>query len=473
MSQNLRTLITNRCLSSVTGNPWKHVFDCYRKSHLDASGFAHFCFHCSKWFTSKQDSVSDCHAHIRKHDIPFRCNPVTFRQATACAGYCPVHLGRTDLPADERMTQYPDLTAWKKHISRCIPEYIEEHDANSLSCPHPLCPVLGLPVKDLWRHLENVHSVAEPAALGKRKADPADDQDIEGPPEIKIRRIAVNVSQGHTRVPKNFPEDASSPGPARSLSSGLGPDIPQIAGTALSISSSDFSYTGSDSRDHSSCSTASTPLSSPLDPGDMVGFRGDCCSPWSTRWDSASKECFSSVDPTILNMPFDPALSTVVSSLLDPALRTDTPAPESSQSTANEPSPESCERQHSAILPASAEPETDQPSPTGKNQYEVESLVDKWHGWFYVKWIDGSCTWEPKKNILDNDLIRDLQTRHKGLGCGVEIVRTRRQGRKVEYRVHFRGRPSEEDEWVLERHLSRTLIQEHRPSRKGKERKNR
>ena len=155
------------------------------------SGFAHFCFHCSKWFTSQLESVSDCEAHIAKDDIPFRCNPVTFRQATACAGYCPVHLGRTDLPADERMTQFPDLTAWKKHISRCIPEYIEKHDANSLLCPHPLCPVSDLSVRDLWRHLEDVHSVAEPAASRKHKADPADDQDIEDPPKIKIRRMAI------------------------------------------------------------------------------------------------------------------------------------------------------------------------------------------------------------------------------------------------------------------------------------------
>jgi hypothetical protein len=64
-----------------------------------------------------------------------------------------------------------------------------------------------------------------------------------------------------------------------------------------------------------------------------------------------------------------------------------------------------------------------------------------------------------------------FQTRHEGLGCGVEIVRTRWQGRKVEYRVHFRGRPDEENEWVPEKHLSRALIQQHRPSRKGKERK--
>ena len=75
-----------------------------------------------------------------------------------------------------------------------------------------------------------------------------------------------------------------------------------------------------------------------------------------------------------------------------------------------------------------------------------------------MKWLDGSCTWEPKQNILDDELIRDLQTRHQGLDCGVEIVRTRRRGRQVEYRVHFRGRLGEEDEWVLEKYMSRTLI---------------
>jgi hypothetical protein len=311
-------------MESITVNPWKHVFDCYQKSHLKASGFAHFCFHCSKWFTSKLDSISDCKAHVESGDVPFRCNPVTFRKATACAGYCPVHLGRIDLPADERMTQYSDRTAWQRHISRCIPQYIKKHDANSLPCPHPLCPILCPSDRALWHHLEDVHSVAKPAAFGKRKADPADDQDVEDPPEIKKQYIAIKVSQGRKRVPITLPEDAPRPGSARSLSLGLGPNIPQIARAGLSISSSDFSYTGGDGRDGSSCSTASTPLSSPLDPGDMVGFGGDWRSPWSGRRDGASEECFSFVDPTTLNMPFGPALSTVVSSLLDPALRTDT-----------------------------------------------------------------------------------------------------------------------------------------------------
>ena len=68
---------------------------------------------------------------------------------------------------------------------------------------------------------------------------------------------------------------------------------------------------------------------------------------------------------------------------------------------------------------------------------------------------------------MDDQLIEDLEKRYEGLGCGVEIVRACRQGSKVKYRVHFRGRLSEEDVWVPEKCMSRVLIEQHRPSRKG------
>ena len=62
-----------------------------------------------------------------------------------------------------------------------------------------------------------------------------------------------------------------------------------------------------------------------------------------------------------------------------------------------------------------------------------------------MKWFDGSCSWEPRKNILDDELIEDLRRDYRGLNWGVEIVRTRRtKGGKTEDRVHFIGRPSRE-----------------------------
>jgi hypothetical protein len=52
---------------------------------------------------------------------------------------------------------------------------------------------------------------------------------------------------------------------------------------------------------------------------------------------------------------------------------------------------------------------------------------------------------------------------YEGLGPGVEILRTRRaKGKKVEYCVYFKGRPSKEDIWVMEKFLSPELIENHK-----------
>ncbi|KAK0747298.1 hypothetical protein B0T21DRAFT_354048, partial [Apiosordaria backusii] len=91
--------------------------------------------------------------------------------------------------------------------------------------------------------------------------------------------------------------------------------------------------------------------------------------------------------------------------------------------------------------------------------FTVDRLLDRWKGWFYVKWFDGSCSWEPRKNILDPGLIEDLERNHRGLHLGVEVIRPRStKGRKTEYRVHFKGRPEKEDTWVAEKYMSPELI---------------
>lgn len=95
-----------------------------------------------------------------------------------------------------------------------------------------------------------------------------------------------------------------------------------------------------------------------------------------------------------------------------------------------------------------------------KEQFTVDRLIDEWRGWFYVKWLDGSCSWEPRKNVLDKALIEDLRRDYKGLSSGVEVVRTRQtKGRKMDYRVRFKGRDEREDIWVAERFLSVELRQ--------------
>ncbi|KAK4095597.1 hypothetical protein Purlil1_393 [Purpureocillium lilacinum] len=153
---------------------WQHTYDCHESYYKATSSFVKFCFHCSKWVAGQGEWKHHCQSHIESGDIPFRCDPIVFRHAVACAGYCPVHLGRQELPAHQRMTHYVDKYSWKRHLSDCLPAYIMGQGPSNFACPHMLCPAAFNSSDDLWHHLEDVHSVPKPktSPFGKRKTPP-------------------------------------------------------------------------------------------------------------------------------------------------------------------------------------------------------------------------------------------------------------------------------------------------------------
>nr|CEG04721.1 unnamed protein product [Fusarium clavum]CEG05819.1 unnamed protein product [Fusarium clavum] len=100
--------------------------------------------------------------------------------------------------------------------------------------------------------------------------------------------------------------------------------------------------------------------------------------------------------------------------------------------------------------------------------YLVDSLLGRWgKGLFYLRWLDGSYGWEPRENILDDELVRRFDESYQGFKDGVEVLRTRSRNGKVEYRLHWEGRPKGEDWWVAEKELHPELIEEHKPRKKG------
>jgi len=151
------------------------------------------------------------------------------------------------------------------------------------------------------------------------------------------------------------------------------------------------------------------------------------------------------IDPSLSGMP----MAFGVSKDTSPIPSTETPGPE--------------------VLPLL--PEGPRESDAPSEDYPVDCLLDKWGGWVFVKWLDGTCSWEPRSNILDGRLIKNLKDEHKGLGLGVEVIQTRWTTRKkAEYRVHFKGRLNQEDEWVLEKYMSCEIIEKYGPkenTRKG------
>lgn len=204
-TKSLKTNLFHRA-SLPHNSRWNHIYRCFEASHHEQYGFATFCFLCSDWVTSETEWLAHCQSHIHKQEIPFRCDPITFRHATACAGYCPVHLGRGDLAADKRMQQYPDQNAWRRHIFKCIPTYIQTRpDPTHLSCPHPDCPHSSTSRDELWHHLGDIHGLPS-APVDKRKSN----VDLSDPPKRfkSMFQLDFDPSLGKVNQPMSDDEDA-------------------------------------------------------------------------------------------------------------------------------------------------------------------------------------------------------------------------------------------------------------------------
>jgi len=497
---------------------WKHTYRCSEKFYEKNCGFAQFCFLCSCWITNQKAWLRHCQNHIDKHQVPFRCNPVFFRQAVACAGYCPIHLGRTDLPADTRMQQYLDTHAWKRHVSQCVSAYINARvESTSIACPHPECPRSFESGQDLQNHLKDVHSI-EIFTRTKRKSSPEDCQDGKFKSYRPVKRTRTPLPAGRNSEPLHDSTDLDDADLVDLSTSDFEPSPMNLHWTTSPLSGSTSPRSSDkdslwDQRDD--FSDAPTELSSQLDDpapkhlDDEGRYFPNTSSPTindiSSGPESQSSDS-SAIFPTeIYNEPsprppawlVDPELQRFSDHHREPRISTLNSDQDSTRSKTLAaqipPNPSTrdrqtaggkahllkdCEVRISEIIQAT-EPEAvaeetlrqsgqdnelaystpGTPKDSSEDYYMVECLLDEWKGWFYVKWGDGSYSWQPRGNILDRGLIEDLRRDYKGLGPGVEILHTRRaKGKKVEYRVHFKGRPSKEDIWVLEKVLSPELI---------------
>jgi hypothetical protein len=127
-----------------------------------------FCFQCSTWVTSETDWERHCQDHLDKFEIPLRCDPVTFRHASACAGYCPCCLRDPTLSASERMRQFPNRALWLRHVEKHL---LDIDFSKPVPCPHPPCtePFLFQLRQDLLEHLQDCHSIPISSSGRKRK----------------------------------------------------------------------------------------------------------------------------------------------------------------------------------------------------------------------------------------------------------------------------------------------------------------
>jgi hypothetical protein len=71
--------------------------------------------------------------------------------------------------------------------------------------------------------------------------------------------------------------------------------------------------------------------------------------------------------------------------------------------------------------------------PVHEDEYLVGCLLGRWgKNLFYLRWLDGTYGWEPRKNILDCDLLRRFEDRYAGFRDGLQVLGTRKRNGKVE-----------------------------------------
>lgn len=81
--------------------------------------------------------------------------------------------------------------------------------------------------------------------------------------------------------------------------------------------------------------------------------------------------------------------------------------------------------------------------------YQVECLLARWgKNTFFLRWCDGTTGWEPKRNILDKQMLDEFEARYQGFDEGVDVLNSRSKAGKRQYLLHWHGRPLREDSWV-------------------------
>ncbi|KAK8038354.1 hypothetical protein PG994_015121 [Apiospora phragmitis] len=375
---------------------WKHVYDCSRRFYYQKHGSAEFCFLCSSWITGRQGWENHCQRHLDSGAFPPRCNPVTFRHAVACAGYCPACLRNTLLPASQRMRQFLDLPSWKRHISRCVSESIaSQEDSVSIPCLYLSCSSVFVCRSDLVYHLDDAHGIEGLTVKVEEKWTPIQ-EDLSNRAEHHCRQSWSQEQQTLGQVTISAPKDdyglyELSLNTSCLLPSGFPPDNMSNIATLEEVP------------DISSSTRGSAELSPIGEPHEDV----------------------------------------LITGMLDPRL--------------GEPS---IGLEQSSLTETLSVSGTNQDSVTsdsaGENLVESVDIADVAMGipgrtvWYLVKWQgfeNKDNSWEVTVNISP-DMVKDFDASFQGNDAGVELIDKRLRNGKSEYLVKWLGRSQKENSWL-------------------------
>ncbi|KAI1839415.1 hypothetical protein JX266_014374 [Neoarthrinium moseri] len=92
--------------------------------------------------------------------------------------------------------------------------------------------------------------------------------------------------------------------------------------------------------------------------------------------------------------------------------------------------------------------------------YAIDCILERWKkDVFLVRWLgDGSSSWVPQSDILDDDLLEAFENNYSGYQDGLEMARAGRHSGRTRYRIYWKGRSSSEAVWSDGKDLSPALL---------------
>ncbi|PHH86043.1 hypothetical protein CDD83_10835 [Cordyceps sp. RAO-2017] len=76
---------------------------------------------------------------------------------------------------------------------------------------------------------------------------------------------------------------------------------------------------------------------------------------------------------------------------------------------------------------------SEDPSRQVTDVYQMDCLLARWRHIFFLRWSDGTTGWEPKRNILDRQMLEEFEAGYQGFDEGVDVLRSRSKAGKTIY----------------------------------------
>ncbi|KAI8714908.1 Chromo domain-containing protein [Fusarium sp. LHS14.1] len=454
---------------------WRHIYDCHRTAAAEADGFAELCFLCNDWFCGIGAWETHCQHHLDHPDsLPTWCDPLAYGGVLARAGYCPFCLGDERMPASARMYQFKKRWTWLDHIQTHIREL--ENGTRPLNCPrlHSHCPGNFESILDLRFHLQDAFGVERNDNAKKMKRPRRGDDGIPPSKRMRVQQFRNNSEETDriTALQTQYTFHHTYPDGEKRQSS------PESSG--LCQESTPFCSSDTADYEDAAPSGQSTPLSSApfeevIDPAMSLveSWPGDRL----TGCTAASGLLEATPDnPQEIQDPLQGPVSAAVSVTEETGVNSTTSSMDTNASFQDNSTQQVSEATKAGITPDltshdgeligrvpirdnQGEESHDKPLPLDQagTEFEVESLVAKGRigrrVWYKVKWKgypESDNSWVKKRDI-GTGATANYEAKRP---CGRDefkfeaLVSKKEIGGVILYEAKWRGQPSSENMWV-------------------------